>query len=180
MGLDQGRAIGVHGISEAGVAVQGDGGDTGVSGSGLSAGVSGDSPEGNGVLGTAGTGTSSIRPNLPAGVVGVGTRKAVGVVGFSAAKTSSLGAIVGLATASTGGLAGVLAYSIGFGPGLSARSEKGRGVVAQSPVAQLRLVPDTGKTHPARGLRGDLYVDLSTRLWFCTQGGPHSKWRRLA
>jgi hypothetical protein len=46
----------------------------------------------------------------------------------------------------------------------------GRGAAFASNVAQLRLIPGAGTSHPASGQPGDLYVDKSTRLWFCKGG----------
>jgi hypothetical protein len=53
----------------------------------------------------------------------------------------------------------------------------GRGATLVSNVAQLRLAPGTLASHPASGAPGDLYVDKTTRLWFCKGG---SSWHQLA
>jgi hypothetical protein len=57
-------------------------------------------------------------------------------------------------------------------------SVNGRGGVFSGAQAQVRLVPDAkAKTHPAKGLAGDLFVDASHRLWFCKNPGT---WVQLA
>jgi hypothetical protein len=52
-----------------------------------------------------------------------------------------------------------------------------RGATLVSNVAQMCLTPGTLATHPASGAAGDLYVDKSTRLWFCKGG---TAWHQLA
>jgi len=92
----------------------------------------------------------------------------VGVFGES---TSSAG-IFG--TSATG--AGVRAHG-GSGPGVLAQSDSGRGGVFAGAKAQLLLLPSGAASHPAKGDRGDLFVDKTGRLWFC-KGGTH--WKQLA
>jgi len=53
----------------------------------------------------------------------------------------------------------------------------GRGGVFIGDLAQAQLVASTAATHPRSGLRGDLFVDKSGRLWFCKGG---TTWRQLA
>ena len=43
----------------------------------------------------------------------------------------------------------------------------GRGGKFKGGAAQLQLVPSEANTHPTIGIRGDLFVDSSGRLWFC-------------
>ena len=71
------------------------------------------------------------------------------------------------------------ASNAGSGDGLRADSVAGRGAVLGSKVAQLRLIPDAGATHPTSAT-GDLTVDKKGRLWFCNGGGTHAKWTQLA
>jgi hypothetical protein len=63
------------------------------------------------------------------------------------------------------------------GTGVRGESTTGRAGVFQSNVAQLKLTPSTLTTHPAKGQRGDLFVDTSGRLWFCKGG---TTWKQLA
>lgn len=65
----------------------------------------------------------------------------------------------------------------GSGIGVEAVSRRGRGGRFVGTVAQLQLAPASGATHPAMGAAGDLYVDRSTRLWFCKGG---SVWTQVA
>ena len=153
----------------------------GVEGEGQAAGVSGSSKKGIGIMGGAGPGGTVNSLGPPVAVFGEGTGPALGVLGFSEARgPQGVGAVSGISIATDGYLAGLAGESNGNGPGLIANSKKGRGVVAQGAIAQLRLVPSTDKTHPTSGLRGDLFVDSSARLWFCIQGGGHAKWKMIA
>jgi hypothetical protein len=43
--------------------------------------------------------------------------------------------------------------------------------------AQIRLEASRSRTHPDTGVRGDLFVDATGRLWFCKGGRA---WRKLA
>jgi hypothetical protein len=64
------------------------------------------------------------------------------------------------------------------GPGISGTSAQGRGgQFSSDTVAQLRMLPSSGTTHPSSGKRGDLFVDKGGRLWFC-KGNTH--WKQLA
>ena len=60
--------------------------------------------------------------------------------------------------------------------GVYGTSPDGRGVVAAGSIAQLRLVPSTAN-HPSSGLKGDLFVDKSGRLWFCKGGAT---WKQVS
>ena len=41
------------------------------------------------------------------------------------------------------------------------------------------VVPGAGSTHPTSGEAGDLYVDKTLRLWFCTVGGTTATWKQV-
>lgn len=59
----------------------------------------------------------------------------------------------------------------------------GRGGQFQGGAAALRLVPATASTHPTTGKVGDVFVDSSARIWFCTHassGSTAATWRQLA
>jgi hypothetical protein len=71
---------------------------------------------------------------------------------------------------------GMQGYS-SSGDGVFGESDDGRGGVFRAGRAQLRLLPSSSAQHPPSGLRGDLFVDGRTRLWFCRGG---SDWVRLA
>lgn len=53
----------------------------------------------------------------------------------------------------------------------------GRGGRFRGQAAQVRLTPGLAATHPASGLAGDLYVDRTNRLWFCS---GTTTWTQLA
>jgi hypothetical protein len=55
----------------------------------------------------------------------------------------------------------------------------GRGAILAGVAAQLRLTPASGSTHPTSGQTGDLFVDSTGRLWFCTAGGTTATWGQL-
>ena len=61
---------------------------------------------------------------------------------------------------------GVSGYSTS-GYGLRAESVNGRGAVLIGRTAQLKLSPSSATTHPTTGVKGDLFVDSTGRLWFC-------------
>jgi len=170
VGVDAaGIDIGVRGVSagqpdttrpsDAGVVGESSGGGFGVRGSGTNvAGVFGESKDGPGVRGSSKSGT---------GVEGNGDK--VGVFG----ETSSNDFGVGVLGESTAGI------------GVSGHSRKGRGGSFESEHgdAQLRLVPQEGKSKPPKtGNAGDFLVVLlplpraadeperkAAQLWFCTQ-----------
>jgi hypothetical protein len=75
---------------------------------------------------------------------------------------------------------GVYGYCDTAGTGVYGRSSIGRGGVFSGLKAPLRLMPNSRSTHPAQGLRGDLFVDSGGRLWYCRQGGASSVWKQLA
>ena len=60
------------------------------------------------------------------------------------------------------------------GPGVYGNGNRG-GVFA-GVASQIRLAPSSAASHPPSGFAGDLFVDSSSRLWFC-QGG--TTWRQV-
>lgn len=62
------------------------------------------------------------------------------------------------------------------GPGLHGTSRDSVGGVFEGKTAQIRLRPSTAVSYPARGARGDLFVDRLGRLWYCRGGAT---WVRL-
>jgi hypothetical protein len=61
--------------------------------------------------------------------------------------------------------------------GVRGTSTVGRGGLFKGGAAQLRLSPSAATTHPASGLRGDLFADKHGRLWFCKGA---TTWKQLA
>ena len=91
------------------------------------------------------------------------------VVAHSQNPVSTNGAVTGVSTGTGIGVVGV---------GGSA----GRGAQFSGGIAAARLVPSTTATHPWRGSVGDLMVDASSRLWFCTKANTTSaaaSWKQL-
>jgi len=64
----------------------------------------------------------------------------------------------------------------GTGAGVYGESDQGRGMLCRGGAAAIRLMPSKSATHPATGLRGDLLVDSSGRLWFCRGG---ANWKQV-
>jgi hypothetical protein len=91
-----------------------------------------------------------------------------GTVGEGALGTGVLG------YSGSGPLPGALANTGVYG---SADQAGGRGGVFVGSSAQIRLQPSASSTHPARGAKGDLFVDHGGRLWFCKGGAI---WRQVA
>ena len=76
-------------------------------------------------------------------------------------------------------------YSIGvygqnFGQGVGIRGDGPRGGMFVGRKAQVRLYPSLESNHPTAGLRGDLFVDKTGRLWYCKNGGANAVWHQLA
>jgi hypothetical protein len=143
--------VGVLGESDGGAAVKGES-DRGFAFSGLS-------HSGSAIIGEAGTDGIGVEgeSNFGIGVFG-STNISSGVLG-----ASGLQPVPSDATRANTGVLGICA--------------KGRGGKFLSDVSQVQLVPSTRATHPTSGLRGDLFVDKSGRLWFCRGG---STWKQLA
>jgi hypothetical protein len=67
--------------------------------------------------------------------------------------------------------------TLGTGAGVDASSAQGVGGKFTGQKAQIYLVPSTASSHPASGSPGQLFVDKSKRLWYCT---GTSTWLQLA
>ncbi len=91
--------------------------------------------------------------------------KGSGVAGSS---TSGKG-VTGASNSNTG-----VAGSSVSGIGVSGKGK--RGGVFSGAVAAIQLPPHAG-SHPTSGLKGDLFVDHNTNLWFCRGG---TTWVKLA
>ncbi len=92
-----------------------------------------------------------------------------GVVVTSTNPGNTAGAIYGSSAAGTG--------VVGVG------GSSGRGASFSGGTAAVRLVPSTTSTHPWAGRAGDLMVDASSRLWFCTKANTptvEAVWKQLA
>jgi len=76
--------------------------------------------------------------------------------------------------------AAIIGTTEGTGPAIEGRSVLGRGGVFQGNKAQLRLIASAATTKPAKGSRGDLFVDSTGRLWYCKTGGSTTGWKQLA
>jgi len=98
-----------------------------------------------------------------------------GVTGRSTSNTGVAGSSVAGAgvTGNSSSNAGVAGTSV-KGAGVTGRGR--RGGVFSGPLANLQL-PAQPTLHPASGLKGDLFVDKNTHLWFCHGG---TSWTRLA
>ena len=68
----------------------------------------------------------------------------------------------------------------GTGAAIHGVSSLGRGGVFWGKKAQVRLLASTATTKPLKGLRGDLFVDSSGRLWYCKTGNSLTGWKQLA
>ncbi len=73
---------------------------------------------------------------------------------------------------------GVYGYSTD-GYGITGASTTGRGGHFAGVAAQIQLSPGSAGTHPTSGATGDLYVDSTARLWFCTAGGTTATWMQV-
>jgi hypothetical protein len=154
---------GVHGQSVSGAGVIGRSTDS----NGVVGHVDGTGNPFNGVYGTnAGVGNGVFGETTAAGgtgnaVLGIARGKGFAVYGLKPAGVSG-DAIVGAAD---------------LGRGVVGKSSANRGGVFSGKPAQLQLVASTDSTHPASGLRGDFFLDKSSRLWFCKGG---TTWTQLA
>jgi hypothetical protein len=136
----------------SGVGVQGE--------SSTGSGVKGISASLNGVEGhSSGTGAS--------GIYGENNGNGHGVAGRSYAPSGKLGSGVG-----------VLGES-GTGLGVKGASATGRGASFSGGAAAIQLIPSTASVHPKAGLAGDVFVDKTGRLWFCTKTGATATWKRV-
>jgi hypothetical protein len=163
-----GSNIGVHGScdTDSGFGVFGDGSQsvTGVGGfSSSGTAVHGHSEEGRGVVGicdqTTGDVNVGVHGVLIAGTGMLPSGDYAGVIGESSAQTGVLGK-----STNADGVKGHSTFARGasFSSGAS---------------AALRLIPGPSANPPSAGLAGDLYVDSTARLWYCSGGAT---WVRLA
>ena len=78
----------------------------------------------------------------------------------------------------------VYASSAGAGTGVvGVGGPSGRGAQFSGGISALRLVPSASSIHPWAGRVGDLMVDATSRLWFCTKTNTSSVqavWKQLA
>jgi hypothetical protein len=99
--------------------------------------------------------------------------------GHSTNTANAAGAVTGVNAGSGAGVWG----TSGTGDGVVGVSTHGRGGRFRGEDAAINLTPSTASTHPTTGSRGDLFVDSSARLWFCTHassGAVHATWLRVA
>lgn len=61
--------------------------------------------------------------------------------------------------------------------GVYGAATSGRGGAFKGNLAQLKLLPSSAASHPSSGQAGDLFVDVSHRLWFCKGS---TNWTQLA
>ena len=120
---------------------------------------------GTGIITTAATGTSgTVGLALAAGgsngadAIHAGSDKGTGVV---ASSTSGKG-VAGSSHSSTG-----VAGTSSTGDGVTGKGR--RGGVFTGASADIQLTPHAG-SHPRLGMKGDLFVDHNTHLWFCRGG----------
>jgi hypothetical protein len=86
----------------------------------------------------------------------------------------------GLDASTNGTGPAVQGKATGSGIGLNGASTNGRGAVLSGGAAPAQLVPSsTATTHPTSGQTGDLFVDKTARLWFCTAGGTTATWKQV-
>lgn len=95
--------------------------------------------------------------------------RSVGVHGINSTGSGKSGAGV-KGTSVTPGATGVVGEHPGDGIGVRGLSGLGRGGVFEGGAAQVRLLPSALPTHPPAGVKGDLFLDRSGRLWLCRGG----------
>jgi hypothetical protein len=190
-GIGSGPAVGVQGETASGRGVEGRATEgTGVRGSSTSGpGVSGDSVRNAGVIASsrdkAGVDAVSERSHAI-----VGSTNGYATAGVFGQTNSPNGAGIrgyawdgpNFANAYGTGVIGTAGShdtppAVRSNTGVMGVGEGGRGGVFIGDDAQVQLVAATAATHPTFGLRGDLFVDKSGRLWFCKGGGT---WKQLA
>jgi hypothetical protein len=185
-----GADIGVYGTSLSAEGVYGF--------SSTGTGVTGSSDSGDGVFGKstgiAIHGLAKPASGTPIGVFGeTHADNAVAVLGNNYAKSGLAQGVQGTSDSPVGyattgwarttgtGVIGVSSpvfpkASVPASTGVYGYAYQGRGVVAAGTKAQLRLVPSSATTHPARGAAGDFFMDKSHRLWVCLGG---TTWKRV-
>ncbi len=77
-------------------------------------------------------------------------------------------AVAGYVASTTSSATAVYGSTAGTGVGVEGKATNGRGGRFTGRFAQINLAPGPSTTHPSTGgVAGDLYADLSGRLWFC-------------
>ena len=71
----------------------------------------------------------------------------------------------------------VRGQTTGSGAAIEGASSLGAGGRFAGKTAQIQLIPSSVSSHPSSGTAGQLFVDRSSRLWFCKGG---TNWRQLA
>jgi len=160
--------VGVNNSSGGGTGVHG------IVGKGVNAvGVLGENSGGIAVEGKGGT--IGVLGSGATGVQGFGGASGTGVAGSGRTGVHGVGGTTGTGVAGSGSTGVHGAGSGSNSVGVSGSATRG-GVFAGN-AAQVRLAPGSKPTHPASGLRGDLYADSKGRLWFCKGG---TSWHQLA
>jgi hypothetical protein len=127
----------------------------------------------NGIGGAVGGVATGAGPAL-AGLVLGGTGPAISAGILNPANTQP-----GLNASTNGTGAAIQGVATGNGIGLNASSTNGRGAILAGGAAQAQLVPSGAATHPSAGQAGDLFVDKTARLWFCTVTGSPATWKQV-
>jgi hypothetical protein len=168
-GYTTGSGIGVWGHSDNGIGVQAES-DTGPGLTAHSFGAEGirtESQFGLALYGLSRNGSAIVGESWTSGIGVEGeSDTGMGVYGASNHDAGVLGASGLQPVPSTALRASTGVVGIG-----------GRGGAFIGTAAQVRLVPSAAATHPARGARGDLFLDKPGRLWFCKGG---TTWKQLA
>jgi hypothetical protein len=175
-GTTSGSGVGVFGTSASpdGTGVDGRSPNIGVHGGSAGIAVFGEATgSGIGVLGNSVSGRAVV------GIASAATGKNVGVAGesFSTQGTGARGWAAGGSTGVFGYSGSTLPSSVPTHTGVYGAAIGGRGGAFAGDHAQVRLIPSTASSHPKSGVRGDLFVDKSGRLWFCKGG---TSWRLIA
>jgi len=165
-----------------------------------SQGVLGQSGSGPGVSGTSGTGPGvagqiTNTTSTAAAVSGSTTGKGPAVQGTAAVGpgvlgASTLGGIYGVGVEGTQNSGGTGVYGTTVsGNGVSGKATNGAGVrgtaitgrggIFAGAAAQIQLTPAVAAIHPTPGKTGDLFVDSTARIWFCTIGGSSATWKQV-
>ncbi len=162
--LDISNTAGAPALSlrSAGAGLVATGGDAGVLGRTLGTGA--------GVLGVSAAGTG---PGVR-GEVGVNTATVAAIEAAQSGLGNGVEAHIDNATSDGSALH---ARTTGTGPGIAASSAHGVGGRFSGATAPIQLLPSSARSHPTKGLAGQLFVDHSNRLWFCKGG---TDWRQLA
>lgn len=98
-------------------------------------------------------------------------------IAVSGATGNEIGVDAEAPTTAIKGIGGTTGVVGGSPDGKGVRGWGKRGGSFSGKKAAVRLVPSDKGTHPARGQRGDLFVDKDGNLWFCK---GNTRWRQLA